>query len=134
MNIKPDSLEHLILYLAEDDWLPIEDANDHASDFEDDIRKRKALVMGVVRALAAEGYIQIGSVKYDDPSVRTRLHWEEWPGTLDEQLDHLDAVYTPEVTDDDTWYYACWLNLTESGEQLLRTLPKPDDRFWKGLF
>ena len=133
MNIKQDSLEHLVLYLAEDDWLPIEDANDHAGDFEEDMPKRKALLMGVVRALAAEGYLQLGSLEYDDPRAKTGLHWEEWPGTLDEQLENLEAVYTPEVTDDDTWYCACWLNLTEAGEQLLHTLPDPDDRFWKGL-
>ena len=133
VNIKPDTLEHLVLYLAEDDWLPIGNASAHASDIEEDIPKRKTLLLGVVRALGAEGYLQIGSVKYADRQAKSGLHWEEWPGTLDEQLEHLEAVYTPEITDDETWYYACWLNLTESGEDLLHTLPEPDDRFFSGL-
>ena len=132
MNIKPDTLEHLVLYLAEDDWLPIGNASAYASDFEEDIPKRKSLLMAVVRALASEGYIRIGDLQYDDPQAKSGLHWEEWLGTLEEQLEHLDAVYTPEVEDDKYWYYVCWLDLTESGEQLLHTLPEPDERFFKG--
>ena len=131
VNIEPNSLEHLVLYIADDDWLPIGDASAHAADFEPDIPTRKARLLAVVRALATEDYIQIGDLQYGNPEAKTGLHWTEWPGTLDEQMEHLDAVYTPEVKDDKDWYYVCWLNLTESGERVVQALPAPDDSFFR---
>ncbi|SEH79651.1 hypothetical protein SAMN04515692_104107 [Leifsonia sp. CL147] len=131
MIIEPNSLEHLVLYIADDDWLPIGDASSHAGDFELDIPTRKTRLLAVVRALAAEGYIHIGDLQYRDPEAKTGLHWAEWPGTLDEQMEHLDEVYTPEVEDDRYWYYVCWLNLTGSGRRVVEALPTPDDRFFE---
>lgn len=47
MVIESDSLEHLVLYIADDDWLPIGDASAHAADFEPDIPTRKLRLLGV---------------------------------------------------------------------------------------
>lgn len=133
VNIEPDSLEHLVLYLAEDDWLPIGDASAHAADFEADVPKRKNRLLAVVRALAEEDYIRIGDLQYRDSEAKSGLRWVEWPGTLDEQMEHLERVYTPEVEDDRYWYHSCWLDLTGPGENVVEALPTPDDRFFKGL-
>ena len=129
--VEADSLEHVVLYLADDDWLPIGNASAFAGDFEKDIPKRKALLLSVVRELASEGYIRIGHLQYRDPEAKAGLHWAEWPGTLDEQMERLDAVYTPEIQDDKDWYYICWLDLTESGRRAVEGLPAPDDRFFE---
>lgn len=133
VKIEPDTLEHLVLYLAEDDWLPIGNASAHAADFESDIPKRKARLLAVIRALAAEGYLRVGDLEYRNPATKTGLHWAEWPGTLGDRMERLEEVYTPEVKDDKHWYYGCWLDLTEAGEQVLETLPAPDGRFFDGL-
>ncbi|SEH79681.1 MULTISPECIES: hypothetical protein [unclassified Leifsonia] len=133
MIIQPDSLEHLILYLAEDDWLELGNTNAYAGDFETDLSKRKSLLTAVVRRLSEAGYIGIGDLQYRDPGAKTGLHWAEWPGSLDEQIAHLVEIYTPERRDDDNWRWACWFNLTEQGRRIVETLPEPDDRFFDGL-
>lgn len=129
--IEPNSLEHLVLYLAEDDWLPIGSASAFAGDFEPNLRPRKKRLLAAIRALATEGYIRIGDLQYRDPATRSGLHWAEWPGTLDEQLKRLDNVYTPEVEDSRYWYDACQLDLTDTGRQVVEALPAPDDRFFE---
>lgn len=131
MIIEPNTLEHLVLYLAEDDWLPIGNASAHAADFEPDIPKLRARLMVVVRALAAEGYIRIGDLEYLNPGTKSGLHWAEWPGTLGEQMERLEKMYRPEAEDDKYWYYGCWLDLTETGEHVVEALPEPDERFFE---
>ena len=37
VTVEPDSLEHLLLYQADDDWLPIGTANFYAGFFEKDL-------------------------------------------------------------------------------------------------
>lgn len=133
MIIQPDSLEHLILYLAEDDWLELGNTNAYAGDFETDLSKRKSLVAAAVRRLAMAGYIGIGDLQYRDPGAKAGLHWAEWPGTLDEKIAHLVEIYTPERSDDENWRWACWFNLTDPGRRVLETLPEPADRFFDGL-
>ena len=133
VNIEPDTIEHLVLQQAADDWLPIGNASAYASDFVTDLAERKALLLDTIRSLAAAGYIQIGQTAFRDPDQRRGLHWVEWPGGLDEQMARLAEVYTPEVEDTTWWYYACWLNLTDAGRQVVEALPEPDDRFFDGL-
>lgn len=61
--------------------------------------------------MADEDYIRIGDLKYRDSEAKSGLRWVGWPGTLDEQMEHLDKVYMPEVEDDRNWYHSCWLDL-----------------------
>lgn len=133
MTVGPDTLEHLILYQADDDWLAIGNLNYYASFFEKELPIRRPLALAAIRVLAEAGYIRIGDLEYRDPETKTGLHWVEWPGSLDEQLARLVEVFTPEVEDDRYWYYGCWLNLTDSGEEVVQALPEPDDRFFEGL-
>ena len=134
MTIEPDSLAHLVLHQADVDWLEIGNPNFYGGFFERDLRPRKALVLQVIRALAEAGYIQIGELVRQDPDdPQSHVGWVEWPGTLDEQMDRLAAVYDPEAPEDD-WYWVSWLNLTDSGREVVESLPKPSSRFfeWAG--
>ncbi|MGO4593273.1 hypothetical protein AB4Z18_05565 [Leifsonia sp. 2TAF2] len=133
MNIDPDTLEHLVLQQAEADWLEIGNASAYAGDFEEDLSKRKALLLRTIRSLAEAGYIRIGHLQRHDPADPDSLDWAEWPGTLDDQMTRLAEVYTPEVPDHDAWYWACWLNLTDAGQEVVEALPKPNKRFFDGL-
>jgi hypothetical protein len=126
-------LEHLILFIAEDDWLPIGDASAHAADFETDVPERKARLLRAIGQLAEQGYLRIGDLQYQDPKSKTGLHWAEWPGTLEQQMERLEAIYTPEVEDSTYWYDACWLDLTAAGHQIVESLPAPDERFFEGI-
>lgn len=133
MTVNPDTLEHLILYQANDDWLEVGSADAYARDFETEPAKRKVLLMGAVRRLAVAGYIRIGDLEYREPEQKTGLHWAEWPGTIDTKMARLDRVYTPEIEERKDWYWACWLELTDAGRLVLANLPEPDDRFFEGL-
>lgn len=130
MTVEPDSLEHLVLYQADDDWLAIGSPNYYAGFFEDDARLRKTLVLRAIRILAGAGYLQIGALKRLHPEDPDSLDWVQWPGTIEEQLRHLDKVYTPE-SDDDDWYWACWLKITDAGRAIVEALPKPSVRFFR---
>jgi hypothetical protein len=132
MTVEPNSLAHLVLYQADDDWLAIGSPNYYAGFFENDVRLRKILLVSTIRRLAEAGYLQIGELKRLHPEDPDSLDWVRWPGTIEEQLLHLDEVYTPD-SDDDGWYWACWLNITEAGRATVEALPKPAGRFFRKL-
>lgn len=132
MIVQPDSLEHLVLYQADEDWLELGNPHYYAGYFENDLAKRKALLLAAIRSLADAGYLKIGQLERRDPQEPRSLDWLEWPGTLDDQMARLAEVYTPEVDDDDDWFYACWFNLTDAGQHVIDALPQPDHRFFEG--
>ena len=125
--IEPDSLAHLYLNMATGDWLQISAANYEAKTFfESDDVKRKALVLSTARALAQAGYIRIGTIDWEKGKL------EEWPGTVDDQIERLSQVYMPEGRDDSDWGWSCVFDLTEKGERAEARLPKLSDRFDDG--
>jgi hypothetical protein len=128
--VEPNSLAHLILYLGDDDWVPIGEVNSHARRFESEIVPRKALFLETVRKLAEARCIQIGEVDRHDLRRPRTTDFMEWPGSLDDRMARLADIYRPEAEDEMSWYWGCRLYLTGAGERVLATLPEPDDRFF----
>lgn len=128
MMVEPNSLAHLYLNMAGDDWLNISAADSEAREFfEPDPDKRKSLVLDSVRSLAHAGYIKIGVLKRPDPE-KPIIDFFEWPGTVDDRLEHLSQVYTPEQ-DSNAWGWSCVLEITDEGRQAEALLPELDERF-----
>ena len=130
VTVEPDSLEHLLLYQADDDWLPIGTANFYAGFFEKDLARRKELVLKILRSLAQRGYVEIGHF-VTDREASDSMMWAPLPGTLDEQLHQVSAAYAPESDDDFDWYWKAAMNITSRGRAVVEALPKPDSRFFE---
>ncbi|SEI03791.1 MULTISPECIES: hypothetical protein [unclassified Leifsonia] len=129
MKIHPDTLEHLILHLGRDDWMPIGEPAGYVETFEEDPSKRRILLVNTLQSLARAGFIQLGDFAHRDPEDRGIRDWMEWPGTLDDQLTRLGKILDADDPDD-SWRWTCWLNITEAGRNAAAELPKPSSRFF----
>ena len=129
-EVEHSSLAHLVLYLGDDDWVPIGEVDSYAKVFEREPAARARLCLGTIQSLAEAGYIEIGHVGRHNPKRPRTTDFMEWPGVLSDRMARLAEVYQPDAADEKSWYWACLLRLTDVGERVLATLAEPDGHFF----
>ncbi|MGO4593272.1 hypothetical protein AB4Z18_05560 [Leifsonia sp. 2TAF2] len=129
MIIQPDNIEHLMMYGSSNEWLPLAGADAYASKFQSDPAQRRQLFLSAARSLVEAGYLHVGSLEHSDADDRG-LGWARWSGSTDEHFRYLNDLCS--IGDEYTgWVWACWFDLTETGQEILDGLPEPDDRFFE---
>ena len=84
-----------------------------------DLVRRKRVVLAAVRSLMMQGLIEARSFEKWDSE---ESEWRTWSGTVDEQVERLALMYTPEVEDWESWGFLCWFAHTPQGEKVAEAL------------
>jgi hypothetical protein len=86
--------------------------------------------LAVIRSLVSEGLFRLGGevVLGDHPGgVATEgERFVEWNRSLDRSLHKISLVYLRHYDDPERWMYSAFLELTDKGEQLARSLEQKD--------
>lgn len=109
-----------ILYLGADDWVPLGEASYYAGMLVSDATARRRLLLVTLRQLLDDGLVEPGRI---DSDPATSADFVPWTGSTEEKLARLAMLYTPDVSDEDAWYYSCWLKNTAAGTAAEATLP-----------
>ncbi|WP_242657045.1 hypothetical protein [Mycobacterium talmoniae] len=73
----------------------------------------------VIRSLVNDGLFHLGELSRDGRFV-------PWDRPLDQSLHKLSHVYVKHYEDPEKWMYYAWLELTDTGERLARTIERKD--------
>jgi hypothetical protein len=69
----------------------------------------------LIRALVSDGMFVVGDVKRG-------VGFTPWNTTLDESMQRIRDVYVTNFEDENTWMWFCWLNATEEGATVAKSL------------
>ncbi|WP_156751320.1 hypothetical protein [Mycobacterium sp. 1245111.1] len=69
----------------------------------------------LIRSLVSNGMFVLGDVKRG-------VGFTAWNTSLDESMQRIHDVYVTNFEDENTWMWFCWLNATEEGEKLAKSL------------
>ena|SRR5689334_1367954 len=107
-------LEYYVLTECLDDWLMVGSLAQAAvvRGYGETTLDVRPIVLETVQRLLAQGYIVLGSILQDG--------FHTWEGTSLDWLQRLSLVIA--VDDEDAWYAAAWIKLSEVGEPVALAL------------
>jgi hypothetical protein len=73
-------------------------------------------VLDLVRSLVSDGLFNVGDLGGEDG------RFGAWRTTLDESIDLMRDVYVNKFADEPSWWFCCWLDLTDEGQKIAEAI------------
>lgn len=100
------------------DWVALERVHWQVS--QENVGKPLPVIQGktidLIRSLVSDGLFEVGDLKGENG------RFAAWDIPLDESIRRIRDVYTTKFDDDKEWWFYCWLDLTEKGEQVAESI------------
>jgi hypothetical protein len=68
--------------------------------------------LDLIRSLVSDGLFEVGDLRTGDG------RFGAWDTSLDESIQRIREVYVNKFDDEPAWWFVCWLDLTEIGQQV----------------
>lgn len=78
-------------------------------------------VLDLIRSLVAEGLFKLGDLATDDN------RFGAWGSSLDESIQRIRDAYIDNFDDETKWWFVCWLESTEKGQELAESIDASRD-------
>ncbi|MGH3723842.1 MAG: hypothetical protein ACRDUS_06915 [Mycobacterium sp.] len=104
-----------------DDWVPLTYIHGavNRADPGQSAASLKQAVLSKIGELATDGYFEIG---WTPPEAEG---WVPWDSTIGDSLSRISEEYN--AIDDVSWYFCCWLKITERGKELAERIEAEED-------
>lgn len=85
----------------------------------------------VIRSLVSEGLFRVGGVNSEGEHLGGVVsaggeRFDHWDRPLDHTMSKIAHLYVRHYDDPQRWMYSAWLQLTDKGEQLARSIEEKD--------
>ncbi len=85
----------------------------------------------VIRSLVSDGLFRLGGVHAEGEHLGGVVsagseRFDPWDRPLDHTMHKISHVYVKHYDDPERWMYSAWLQLTDKGEQLARSIEEKD--------
>lgn len=106
-----------VLRLGLDDWVELDRVHLYVS--KENLGQPLSVIQNktleLIRSLVSDGMFVLGDVKRGEG-------FTAWNTSIDESMQRIRDVYVKNFQDENTWMWFCWLNATEEGENVAKSL------------
>lgn len=72
--------------------------------------------LDLIRSLVSDGLFEVGDLSGEGG------RFVAWNTPLDESIQRIRDVYVPKFGDESAWWFCCWLDLTDKGQQVAEAI------------
>jgi hypothetical protein len=78
-------------------------------------------VLDLIRSLVTDGLFEVGDLATEDS------RFGAWATPLDESIERIRDAYVDNFNDETKWWFVCWLESTEKGQQVAEAIKASQD-------
>jgi hypothetical protein len=78
-------------------------------------------VLDLIRSLVTDGLFEVGDLATEDS------RFGAWATPLDESIERIRDAYVENFDDETKWWFVCWLESTEKGQQVAEAIKASQD-------